>query len=96
VKVEDESIPNEFAVRPNFPNPFAGSTILPYDLPEAAHVRLDVFTITGEKVATLADELQPAGRHQVRLNADGLASGIYVYRLTAGDRQHVGRLTLTR
>jgi len=55
-----------------------------YSTPEGGHVTIEVFSITGEHVATLVDENVSAGRHQVSFDASRLSSGIYLYRMQAG------------
>lgn len=89
-------IPDAFALRSNYPNPFSGATTLRYALPEAAHVRVEVYDILGRKVATVVDEEQTAGEKKVRFNATGLAPGVYVYRVEAGGRAEQGRMVLVK
>jgi len=68
----------------NYPEPFNPVTTIRYALPEAAHVRLEVFDLTGRRVALLADGERPAGQYAARFDASRLASGVYLYRLRAG------------
>ena len=68
----------------NYPEPFNPVTTIRYALPEAAHVRLEVFDLTGRRVALLADGERPAGQYAARFDASRLASGMYLYRLRAG------------
>lgn len=82
--VEQEA-PSGFRLYQNFPNPFNPSTVISFEVPELTHVRLDVFDAAGRHVAKLLDEGRSAGTHQVSFNASGLSSGIYYYRLRAGD-----------
>ena len=77
-------IPQSYALGQNFPNPFNPSTSIKYALPEEAHVTLTVTNSLGETVATLADEVQPAGTHTATFQAEGLPSGVYMYTLKAG------------
>ncbi len=65
------------------PNPFAGSTRLTYETPEAGPVRVSVYDVRGREVAVLEDRPVPAGRHDVRLDAHALSAGVYVVRLEA-------------
>ena len=65
------------------PNPFAGSTLVAYDLAEPAQVRLDVYDVVGRAVATLADGTREAGEHVTRFEAGALPAGVYVVRLEA-------------
>lgn len=77
--------PNQFTLDQNYPNPFNPETRISYQLPQAGQVRLLVFDLLGREVKTLVDEKQPAGLHDVRLNARDLDSGVYFYRLEAED-----------
>ena len=69
----------------NYPNPFNPTTEIHFSLPSAANVRLDIYNIVGQKVATLADGAFGAGDHNVTWDASGYASGVYFYRLTTDD-----------
>jgi hypothetical protein len=93
---ELEELPDAFVLAQNYPNPFNPSTSIRYELPETARVRLEVFNLLGERVATLVDERREAGRHQVSFDAGSLASGVYLYRLQAGDFVQTRKLTLIR
>lgn len=94
---EDEvGLPDKFSLSQNYPNPFNPSTTINYDLPKASVVKLTVFDILGRKVATLANERKEAGYHQVVFNAQALASGVYLYRLEAGNNIFVKKLTLIK
>jgi PKD repeat protein len=68
----------------NFPNPFNPRTTIAFTLASEAHVTLDVFDVSGRRVASLMNETQGAGQHTVDFDASALASGVYFYRLTAG------------
>ena len=84
VEVEVD-VPNTFALSQNYPNPFNPNTVISYQLPVNSQVKLVIYSITGEMVATLVDENQVAGSYTVPFNASALASGTYIYRLVAGD-----------
>jgi hypothetical protein len=97
--IDDEpigSMPAEFALYQNYPNPFNPSTTIEYALPFASHVVLDVYDLLGRKVASLVNERMPAGTHSVRLDASGLGSGMYIYRLMAGDHAVSKRMTVVK
>ncbi len=90
--VDDEGtlLPKQFELAQNFPNPFNPATEIAFDIHKQALVRLEVFNALGQRVATLVNEQHLAGRHVVQwygLGDDGkpVASGVYLYRLTAGD-----------
>jgi predicted GH43/DUF377 family glycosyl hydrolase len=85
-----------YSLEQNYPNPFNPSTIIRYGLPRASVTRLSVFNTLGQEVALLVDSFQDAGVHEVRFDARGLASGVYVYRLSAGGFVQSRRLLLLR
>ncbi len=74
-----------FALQQNYPNPFNPTTVISYQLPVGSNVQLVLYNTLGEKVITLVNKHQAAGVHSVTFNGIGLASGVYYYRLTAGD-----------
>jgi len=78
-------LPDRFTLYPNYPNPFNPTTEIRFALPIAADVSLRVFNIRGQLVATLIAERLSAGEHTVTWNATGFSSGVYLYRLSAGD-----------
>jgi hypothetical protein len=96
--VSGYELPVTFALHQNEPNPFDAVTTIRFDLPRAAHVRLEVFDLLGRRVATLADAAYPAGFHAVPWNhraADRRASpGMYVYRIVAGDQRAERKMML--
>jgi len=77
--------PKEFKLEQNFPNPFNPTTKIQYQLPTDAKVTLKVYDILGSEVTTLVNEEQEAGYKEVQFNGNNIASGMYVYRLTAGN-----------
>ena len=93
------ALPQGFALGPNYPNPFNPSTMIPYQLPTATHVRLDVFNVLGQHIATLVDAEQPAGFHAAQWDAtdtagQAMAAGVYFYRLTVRGGQQTQRMVL--
>ena len=89
-------IPSAFSLAQNYPNPFNPSTTISFSLTEPSRVRLDVFNVTGARVATLVDREMTAGEHSVAFNARGLSSGVYFYRLQAGDKTQMKKMILLR
>jgi len=77
-------IPDQFELRQNFPNPFNPETRIQFALPNASHVRLEIFNILGQKVATLVNDYRNPGWYTINFNATGLSSGVYFYRIEAG------------
>ena len=80
----------------SYPNPFNPETSIPYGLPEAAHVRVEVYNVLGQQVALLVDAEKEAGRHEVVWQAVGVPTGLYLVRLVAGSVQKVQRITLVK
>jgi hypothetical protein len=80
-----ETHPKDFALEQNSPNPFNPATTIRYDLPTDATVKLEIFNVLGEKIATLVDGNREAGHNEVEWSASNSASGIYFYRMEAVD-----------
>ena len=93
------ALPQGFALGQNYPNPFNPSTVIPYQLPTATHVRLDVFNVLGQHVATLVDAERPAGFHAAQWAAtdatgQAAAAGVYFYRLRGAAVELTRRMVL--
>ncbi len=88
--------PARLSLEQNYPNPFRGTTRIPFSLKRSEHVTLEVYTVDGRKVATLIDGMESAGRHEAAFKADDLPSGTYIYRLRAGDQVQSGRMTVVK
>jgi len=96
-----ESLPQTFALRGNYPNPFNPTTNIVFDLPEAADVRFDVYDLLGRRVMALDARPFDAGAARLlAIDASSLASGTYIYRLRAdlesGVQVQTGRMTLLK
>lgn len=97
VGIEDEEIiPEDFSLNQNYPNPFNPSTLISYQIPENSLVSLKVFDMMGRQVAELVNGKKSAGVHDAVFNANGLASGMYIYRLEAGNFIQVRKMMLLK
>ena len=92
----DVTNPVEFELSQNYPNPFNPSTTIKFAIPEATLVTLKVFNALGEEVALLVDRIMESGIHEVNFEAVGLNSGMYFYRIQAGDFTQVKKMTLLK
>ncbi len=92
--VGSAELPDNFGLKNNYPNPFNPTTNIRFQLPEASHVQVSVYNAVGQKVATLVDRPMNAGTHSVVFNAGGLTSGVYIYRLEAGEFRESGKMLL--
>ncbi|MCC5942003.1 MAG: T9SS type A sorting domain-containing protein [Balneolaceae bacterium] len=89
-------LPDNFTLHQNYPNPFNPTTVISYELPENSFVSLEVYDMVGRQVASLVNGQVQAGMHQVNFDASGLSSGVYLYRLTAGNTVLSRRLTVLK
>jgi hypothetical protein len=79
------NLPVEFSLEQNYPNPFNPATTIKFSIPLSSKVTLKIYDILGREVSTLVNEVRNAGNHEVNFDASGLASGMYIYTVTAGD-----------
>ncbi len=93
---ENEELPREIVLSPNFPNPFNPTTTIQYSLPNSMPVSLRVYDMTGRVVAILVNGTVSAGTHQVTFDASNLASGMYIYRLEAGEQVLHNKMLLVK
>jgi hypothetical protein len=89
-------LPMEYALAQNYPNPFNPATEISYTLEQAGEVRFEVFNMLGQKVATLFEGYSEAGNHSVSWDASAQASGVYLYRLTAGEFVETRKMMLLK
>jgi len=90
------ALPSGYHLEQNFPNPFNPATNIRYSISKASKVELKVFDLLGREVQDLVSTVQPPGQYSVTLNAQGLASGVYFYRLTAGTFTETKKLMLLK
>jgi hypothetical protein len=95
-QIDIGQVSGQFALRQNYPNPFNPSTTLEFSLPRSGYVNLKVFNILGEVVTTLVEEELNVGTYATQWNAADAASGVYFYRLQAGDLVDTKKLLLLK
>ncbi|MEK9138277.1 MAG: T9SS type A sorting domain-containing protein, partial [Bacteroidota bacterium] len=94
--VSEENLPTGYVVSQNYPNPFNPATTISFGLPVKAHVRLELFNTLGQSVGVIVDSDIQAGYHSVNFDASRLASGVYLYRLTAGSFTQTRKLIFAK
>ena len=93
---ENTELPNSFSLKQNYPNPFNPVTTIEYELLQSGPTQLTVFNLLGESVELLVSEEQSAGVHRIEWDASNYASGIYFYRLQAGDFIQTRKMVLLK
>ena len=84
-KKEGKSWPTQFALNQNYPNPFNAITTIKFSLPKTDFVTLDIYNPLGQLISTLVADKLNAGNHSYKWDASSMASGVYYYRLQAGE-----------
>jgi hypothetical protein len=92
----DSKNPSDFKLYQNYPNPFNPNTIISWQIPKGSNVSLKIFNILGDEITTLVDEYKPAGKYETEFKALSLPSGIYFYKLQAGDFVQTKKLVLLK
>jgi hypothetical protein len=99
VDVENEKdleTPEEFSLSQNYPNPFNPTTYIEFRIANFGFVLLKIYDLLGKEVATLVNEEKPAGNYEVEFDASNLSSGVYIYKLTAGEFNSTKKLILIK
>jgi len=89
-------LPAEYRLEQNYPNPFNPSTTIEFALPEQSEVSLKLYNVLGEEVGRLMERTLPAGYHKVQVRAQGLSSGVYLYRLEAKSERSGRTFTMVK
>jgi photosystem II stability/assembly factor-like uncharacterized protein len=93
---EQNSLPESYALYQNYPNPFNPSTKIKYSVTQSSNVLLKVFNVLGNEIVTIVNEEKPAGTYEVQFNGTGLPSGIYFYKLQAGNFVETKKMILLK
>ena len=96
VENQPSSVPSRYVLENNYPNPFNPSTIIQFDLPVSSQVRLDIYNVLGQKVAELVNQQLTAGHYNIKFNAVNLSSGVYLYRIEAGNFVSTKKMILSK
>ena len=96
VEGDNGSLPTGFSLGQNFPNPFNPVTNISFSLPKTSAIKLEIYNVKGRKVATLVDDLLDEGQHIITWDGSKMASGVYLYRLEAGDFIETKKMTLLK
>ena len=90
------TIPSKFTLAQNYPNPFNMSSVIKYSIPQSSQITLKIFNTLGEEIETLVNEEKSVGTYELTWNAAGLPSGVYFYRIVAGDFVESKKMILVR
>jgi hypothetical protein len=96
IELGEDQLPFEFALFQNFPNPFNPTTKINYEIPKLSFVTLNVYNVLGSEVTTLVNEKKAPGTYVVEFDGSNLSSGIYFYRMQAGDYVETKKMVLLR
>lgn len=96
VSVRDYYRINEFSLSNNYPNPFNPATVISYSIPQSCFVTIKIFDALGREVKTLVNEEKPAGNYDIKFNADKLSSGLYFFKIKAGEFVQAKKMILLR
>ena len=94
--IEQNRIPQAYALSQNYPNPFNPGTHISFSLPERAYVKIELFTANGQKVGTIFEGEKPAGKYQMEFKVLNLPSGIYFYKMTTKKYQCTRKMILLK
>ncbi len=96
VRENSSDQPTQYTLLQNYPNPFNPSTTIIYEIPNRTYVTLEIYDVLGRKIATLVDGIQEAGRYKAIWDVRTMSSGVYFYRLTAGQQIFAKKMVIIR
>lgn len=93
---QNSGIPDKYYLSQNYPNPFNPTTTIPFSLPKKSRVTIEIYNSLGEKVSTLESKTLPAGAYRYEWDSEGLASGIYFYKMVADNFTEIRKMILLK
>lgn len=96
VQHKENTVPEVYSLSQNYPNPFNPVTVIKYALPKTSQVKLVVYDLTGKEVMTLVNGMKQAGNYEAKFDGSNIASGVYFYKLEAGDFTDVKKMVLVK
>ena len=93
---DNPNVPSDFALLGNYPNPFNASTLIKFRLVDPGDVTLEIFNLMGQKIETIHNGFLTSGEHELSWNGDNVPSGVYFYRLAAGEKSSTKKMTLLK
>ena len=96
VTLDSQDLPAFYTLAQNYPNPFNPETTIGFSLSRASQVRVEIFDLVGQSLAVLVDARRAAGQHRIRFDGSTLSTGLYLYRLTAGDYTETRKMLLVK
>jgi hypothetical protein len=89
---KEDDVPVAYSLKQNYPNPFNPSTTIEYSLPDNELVKIKVYDVLGNEITTLVNDIQSAGTYKVSFDAKNLSTGVYFYRISAGNFQEIRKM----
>jgi hypothetical protein len=96
IEIQGNEVPGRYTLYQSYPNPFNPAALIKFDIPRTSAVKLIVFDLLGREVATLVNDELKAGKYKIDWNASSFASGVYLYKLTAGDFTETKKMILLK
>lgn len=96
INSSDEELPSSFKLFSNYPNPFNGTTIISYSIPLKSYIKIELYNISGQLIKKIVDRSHEVGYYSIALNTENLSSGIYFYKLEAGDFVQTRKMVLVK
>ena len=96
LSIVENNLPNTFSLKQNYPNPFNPLTTIEYNIPQNNFVRITIYNLRGEKIKTLVNKNKIAGNYSIVFDGNNFSSGIYFYRIEAGNYSNTKKLVLMK